>query len=177
VVRPADANETAWAWRLAVSRRDGPVALALTRQNLPTMDRAGLGAAEGVLRGGYVLADPESGSPQAVIIATGSEVPLALAAQRLLQQEKRRVRVVSMPCLEVFAEQPPAYRDQVLPPTLGARLAVEAAHPQSWYRWVGDAGEVMGLERFGASAPAPRLFAEMGFTAERVAERVRALLK
>jgi transketolase len=110
------------------------------------------------------------------VLASGSEVTLALAAQRLLAQEGIRARVVSMPCPEVFALQPPAYRKKVLPPELTARLAVEAAHPQSWYRWVGDAGDVLGLERFGASAPAKRLFAELGFTPEAVVERVRALL-
>jgi transketolase len=104
-------------------------------------------------------------------------VALALAAQRLLAQEGRRVRVVSLPCLELFAAQPQTYRDRVLPPAVRARLAVEAAHPQPWYRWVGDAGDVLGLERFGASAPAPRLFAELGFTPESVAQRVRALLE
>jgi transketolase len=176
VVRPADANETAYAWRLALERADGPVALVLTRQALPTLDRTTLGAAEGLLKGGYVLADPAGGPPQAIVLASGSEVTLALAAQRLLAQEGIRARVVSMPCPEVFALQPPAYRKKVLPPELTARLAVEAAHPQSWYRWVGDAGDVLGLERFGASAPAKRLFAELGFTPEAVVERVRALL-
>jgi transketolase len=177
VVRPADASETAWAWRLALTRRDGPVAMALTRQSVPTLDRAVLGAAEGVLTGGYVLADPQGGRPQAILMASGSEVSLALAAQRLLAQDGTRVRVVSMPCLELFARQPEAYRDQVLPPAVTARVAVEAAHPQPWYRWVGSEGDVVGLERFGASAPAPRLFAELGFTPENVASRVRALLK
>jgi len=177
VVRPADANETAYAWRLALSRRDGPVALALTRQAVPTLDRKVHGGADGVLKGGYVLSDPEGGAPQAIVMASGSEVTLALAAQRLLAQDGRRVRVVSLPCLELFAAQPEAYRDKVLPPKVSARLALEAAHPQPWYRWVGDAGDVLGLERFGASAPAPRLFAELGFTPEAVAQRVRALLK
>jgi transketolase len=177
VVRPADANETGYAWRLALARRDGPVALVLTRQAVPTLDRTAHGGADGVLQGGYVLADPEGGAPQAIVMASGSEVTLALAAQRMLAQDGRRVRVVSMPCLELFAAQPQAYRDRVLPPAVRARLAVEAAHPQPWYRWVGDAGDVLGLERFGASAPAPRLFAELGFTPESVAQRVRALLK
>jgi transketolase len=177
VVRPADANETAFAWRLALERRDGPLALSLTRQALPTLDRGTLGSADGVLKGGYVLADAQGGVPHAIVMASGSEVPLALEAQRLLQQEGCRVRVVSMPCLELFAAQPADYRESVLPRRLRARLAVEAAHPQPWYRWVGDAGDVLGLERFGASAPANRIFAELGFTPESVAERVRALLK
>jgi transketolase len=177
VVRPADANETAVAWKLALERRDGPVALSLTRQSLPTLDRAAMGSADGVLKGGYVLADAEGGVPHAIVVANGSEVSLALAAQRLLQPEGCRVRVVSMPCPELFAAQPADYRESVLPRRLKARLAVEAAHPQPWYRWVGDAGDVLGLERFGASAPANRIFAELGFTPESVAERIRALLK
>jgi transketolase len=177
VVRPADANETAVAWKLALERRDGPVALSLTRQSLPTLDRAAMGSADGLLKGGYVLADAEGGVPHAIVVANGSEVSLALAAQRLLQPEGCRVRVVSMPCPELFAAQPADYRESVLPRRLKARLAVEAAHPQPWYRWVGDAGDVLGLERFGASAPANRIFAELGFTPESVAERIRALLK
>jgi transketolase len=177
VVRPADANETAFAWRLAAGRRDGPVALVLTRQNLPTFDRAAMGGADGVLKGGYVLADPAGGAPQAIVMATGSEVAVALEAQRLLEKERRRVRVVSMPCLELFAAQSAEYRDTVLPPGVTARLAVEAAQPQPWYRWAGDAGAVLGLERFGASAPGPRVFAELGFTPEAIAGQVRALLE
>jgi transketolase len=177
VVRPADANETAVAWRLALERRDGPVALVLTRQALPTLDRTGLGAADGLMRGGYLLADPGAGAPQAIVMASGSEVALALAAQHLLAADGLRVRVVSMPCPELFASQPDAYRTSVLPAGVRARVAVEAAHPQPWYRWVGDAGDVLGLERFGASAPAKRVFTELGFTPEAVAERVRALLK
>jgi transketolase len=177
VVRPADANETAVAWRLALERRDGPVALVLTRQALPTLDRAEMGAADGLLRGGYVLADPGAGAPQAIVMASGSEVALALAAQHLLAADGLRVRVVSMPCPELFASQPDAYRTSVLPPGVRARVAVEAAHPQPWYRWVGDAGDVLGLERFGASAPAKRVFTELGFTPEAVVDRVRALLK
>jgi transketolase len=124
-----------------------------------------------------VLADPGAGAPQAIVMASGSEVALALAAQRLLAADGLRVRVVSMPCPELFASQPDAYRTSVLPAGVRARVAVEAAHPQPWYRWVGDAGDVLGLERFGASAPAKRVFTELGFTPEAVAERVRALLK
>ena len=176
VLRPADANETAHAWRVALERHDGPVALVLTRQGLPVLDRTALGAADGVLRGGYVLADPPQGRPKAIILASGSEVPLALEARRILAEEKLGVRVVSMPSMELFAAQPAAYREKVLPPAVTARLAVEAAHPQSWYRWVGDGGDVLGLVRFGASAPAKRLFAELGFTPEAVVGHVRALL-
>ncbi len=176
VLRPADANETGHAWRVALERRDGPVALVLTRQGLPVLDRTDLGAADGVLRGGYVLADPPQGRPKAIIMASGSEVPLALEARRLLAEEKIGVRVISMPSMELFAAQPAAYREKVLPPGVTARLAVEAAHPQSWYRWVGDEGEVLGLTRFGASAPGARVFAELGFTPEAVVGHLRALL-
>jgi transketolase len=173
VIRPADANETAYAWRAALERRDGPVALVLTRQGLPVLDRAALGAAEGVLRGGYVLADATR--PKALIMASGSEVAIALDAQRELAANGVATRVVSMPSLELFAAEPQGYRDRVLPPAITARVAVEAAHPQPWYRWVG-AGDVVGLEHFGASAPYQRLYQEFGLTAETVAERVRALL-
>jgi transketolase len=176
VLRPADANEVAWAWRVAVERRDGPVALALTRQNLPVLDRAALGAADGVARGGYVLMDPPDGPPVAILLATGSEVHVALDAARALAADGHGVRVVSMPSLELFAAQPVEYRDAVLPPAVRVRVAVEAAHPQPWWRWVGDAGDVVGLERFGASAPYQRIYRELGITPDAVAERVRARL-
>jgi transketolase len=176
VLRPADANEVSWAWRVAVERRDGPVALALTRQNLPILDRARLGAADGVARGGYVLQDPPKGTPSAILIATGSEVHLALDAARALGEEGHRVRVVSMPSIELFAGQPAEYRDAVLPPAVRVRVAVEAAHPQPWWRWVGDSGDVVGLDHYGASAPYQRLYQELGITADAVAERVRARL-
>ena len=176
VLRPADANEVSWAWRIAIERRDGPTALALTRQSLPILDRRQLGAADGVARGGYVLLDPPKGKPSAILLATGSEVHLALDAARALADEGRYVRVVSMPSLELFAAQPAAYRDAVLPPAVRVRVAVEAAHPQPWWRWVGDAGDVVGLDHFGASAPYQRLYQEFGMTADVVATRVRARL-
>jgi transketolase len=176
VVRPGDANETAYAWRLALEHRGGPVALVLTRQGVPTLDRKGLGGADGVMRGAYVLAKASGGAPQAVVIASGSEVALALEAQRLLADDEIRVQVVSMASQEIFAAQPRQYRNQVLPPDVKARVAVEAAHPQSWYRWVGDAGAIIGIERFGASAPYERIFEEYGITARAVADKVRDLL-
>jgi transketolase len=175
VVRPADASETVEAWRLAVRCRGGPVALVLTRQKVPVLDRNRLAPAGGVARGGYVLADAPDGDPTAVILASGSEVSLALEARERLAADGVPVRVVSMPSMELFAAQPQRYRDEVLPPAVTARLAVEAAHPQPWYRWVGDRGAVLGIERFGASAPYERLFQEFGFTAEAVAQRVRAM--
>lgn len=173
VLRPADATETVEAWRTALKHRTGPVALVLTRQKLPLLDRAKYEPASGVAKGAYVLSEPPAGHSYAsVIIATGSEVEIALAAQRLLASQGVAARVVSMPSMELFAEQPQEYRDAVLPPGL-RRVAVEAAHPMSWYRWVGIEGAVVGIETFGASAPQQRLYAEYGITAERVAEAVR----
>jgi len=176
VLRPADANETAAAWQIALLHRDGPVALILTRQNLPVLDPPKGGAFEAVRRGGYVVADPPRGTPEAILIATGSEVSLALEAAQVLADDGRRVRVVSMPSVELFAAQPESYRDKVLPPKIPIRVAVEAAHPQTWWRWVGDQGDVVGLDHFGASAPYKRLYEEFGLTADAVAARLRARL-
>jgi transketolase len=175
VIRPADANETVAAWRFALAHRDGPVALVLTRQNVPVLDAARAAGLEAVERGAYVVRDPK-GAPEAILLATGSEVHLALAAAEALGGEGRRVRVVSLPSLERFAAQPATYRDKVLPPKVRVRLAVEAAHPQPWWRWVGDAGDVIALERFGASAPYQRLYQEFGFTADAIAARLRTML-
>jgi transketolase len=176
VIRPADAAETVEAWRAAINNRGGPVALSLTRQKLPILDRAQLGPASELPRGGYVLAEADGGKPDAILLASGSEVHVALEARGQLEQRGVRARVVSMPCLEYFAAQPASYRDAVLPPDVRMRVAVEAAHPLSWYRWVGDAGAVVGLDHFGASAPAQRLFEEFGITSDAVVERVlRAL--
>jgi transketolase len=175
VIRPADANETVAAWRFALAHGEGPVALVLTRQNLPVLDAARAAGFGGVERGGYAVHDPK-GTPVAILLATGSEVHLALGAAQALGGEGRRVRVVSLPCLERFAAQPATYRDGVLPPKVRVRLAVEAAHPQPWWRWVGDAGAVVGLDHFGASAPYQRLYQEFGFTADAIAARLRAML-
>ncbi|HSE27931.1 MAG TPA: transketolase [Gemmatimonadales bacterium] len=174
-IRPADAAETAEAWRVALTRREGPTALVLTRQKLPVLDRTKHGAAEGVRRGGYVLWEPDGG-PQAVILATGSEVHLALEAAQALAGEGVRVRVVSLPSWELFLAQPEAYREQVLPRALRARVSVEAAASLGWCRFLGDAGEAVALDRFGASAPAERLFAEFGFTPAGVADAVRRVI-
>ncbi len=173
--RPADANETAAAWRCALEA-DGPSALILTRQNLPVLDASAMPVAEGVRKGGYVLADANGAKPKAVIAASGSEVSLALAAQKLLAQEKIPVRVVSVPCREIFMGQPKSYRDEVIPPELPA-LAVEMAAPMGWRDCLGERADVMGINRFGASAPGPEVAARLGFTAEAVALRLRALLK
>ena len=151
VFRPGDANEVAMAWRAAVERKDGPTALIFSRQAAPTYDRAGLGAAEGTLRGGYVLRDADD--PQVALIGTGTELSLAVQAADLLAAEGVRARVVSLPCWELFDEQDQAYRDSVLPPSLRARVAVEAGRSIGWERYVGDAGAVGAVDRFGASAP------------------------
>ena len=176
VLRPADAAETIESWRAAMTRRDGPTMLVLTRQKVPVFDRAQLGAAGGVRRGAYVLLDPPGGAPQAILIATGSEVHVALGAARLLQQDRVRVRVVSMPSWELFAAQPEAYRNEVLPPAVRVRLGIEAASAFGWRQWLTDDGAMLALDGFGASAPGDRLFQEFKFTPERAAELVRGLL-
>jgi transketolase len=171
VVRPADANEVAMAWRLALQRTDGPTAIILSRQNVPTLDRSGLGAAEGVLRGGYILRDAESA--QALIIATGSEVAVALAAADQLEAEGIAVRVVSMPCRELFDQQEAWYREKVLPSSITVRVAIEAGRSLGWERYVGCEGTIIGVDRFGASAPFQRIYAEFGLTAERIVAAVK----
>lgn len=171
-LRPADANETAEAWRVALERTDGPTLMALTRQKVPTLDRAALGAASGVRRGAYILYEPEGGC-DAILIATGSEVSLALEAVPLLDAEGIRARVVSMPSWELFNAQSMDYRDEVLPPSVRARVAIEAASPFGWERWVGERGGVLAMHGFGASAPGNVLFREFGFTPANVAALVR----
>ena len=171
LLRPADANETAAAWRVALEHRDGPVALVLSRQKLPILE--GVDPA-GVARGAYVLADAED--PRVLLLATGSEVEVALGAQKLLAEEGIAARVVSMPSWELFEAQPRAYRDSVLPPEITARVAVEAATPLGWDRYVGPEGAVIGMTRFGASAPYQVLAREFGFTAENVAAQAKACL-
>ncbi len=176
VIRPADANETSMAWRVALEREDGPVALLLSRQNIETLDRNDVAGADGLLRGGYVLWDAPGGEPELIMISTGAEVGPTLHAAQTLSAEGTRARVVSMPCMELFEAQEQDYRDEVLPPKVTARLAVEPGSRQSWWRWVGDAGDVLGLERFGASAPGTTVLHEFGFDADGIAERARALL-
>lgn len=177
VIRPGDANETAIAWRVAIETRDRPVALVLTRQNLPTLDRNQFAAPEGVRRGAYVVADAPNGRPDMVLIGTGSEVHLVANARQRLLERKIQARVVSMPSWELFDQQPQDYRDSVLPKSVRPRLAVEAALPQGWHRYVGDAGDVIGMERFGASAPGNVLMEKFGFTTEHVVERALSLLE
>jgi transketolase len=175
VLRPCDANETAEAWRVAVAHRDGPVALALTRQKLPVLDRAGqgLGAASELARGGYVLKEAGSGRPDVILIATGSEVHPTLGAAELLEADGIGARVVSLPSWELFDRQPREYRDEVLPPGVTARVAVEAASGLGWERYTGLAGRTVCMEGYGASAPYEILMKEFGFTAENIAARAR----
>jgi transketolase len=175
-LRPADGTETIEAWRVALARTDGPTLFVLTRQKLPVLDRTALGGAEGVARGAYVLLDPPGGHPQAILIATGSEVHVALAAAKLLQADRVRVRVVSMPSWELFAAQPESYRHEILPPGIRVRLGIEAASAFGWERWTTDEGAMLAMEGFGASAPGDRLFQEFKFTPERAAGMVRRLL-
>jgi transketolase len=177
VFRPADANEVTEGWRVAIDRRDGPTILIFSRQVLPIFDRSVCGPASGARKGAYVLMDAAGGQPEVILIATGSEVSLAMEAREILQGEGRRVRVVSMPSWELFAAQPQAYRDEVLPPSVTARVGIEAASPLGWERWVGQAGHVIGLHRFGASAPYTDIYKHLNFTPEHIAECARAVLQ
>ncbi len=172
VIRPADAAETVEAWRTALEHRDGPVVLVLTRQKLPVLDRTRYGAADGTRRGAYVLFEP-SEPCVAVLIATGSEVALALDAAARLLDQGIPTRVVSMPSWELFEAQPAAYRDEVLPPDIRARVSIEAGASMGWARYTTDDGLTIGLDHFGASAPASELFAQFGFTVEHAVEAVK----
>jgi len=176
LIRPADANEVAVAWKVALETRDRPVLLALSRQAVPTLDRARCASAEGLRRGAYVLSDAEGGKPALILIASGSEVGLIVAAAERLRGDGIAVRCVSMPSWELFDAQPARYRDAVLPPGVTARLAVELGVAQGWHRYVGDRGAMLGVDRFGASAPAEVLLREYGFTVERVVARGKELL-
>ena len=176
LIRPADANETAVAWRVAIERRGGPVALALTRQSLPVFDREKFASAEGLARGAYVMAREKGDSPEIILIASGSEVALALEACEKLSAEGISARAVSMPSWDLFEKQPPAYKDEVLPPSVTARLAIEAASPFGWDRYVGPRGAVIGMTRFGASAPFKVLAEKFGFTAAGIVRQARELL-
>jgi transketolase len=181
VIRPADPAEVSEAWRIAILRRHAPTALALTRQKVPIIDRTRYAAAEGLRRGAYILAEAEDAqggkvAPQLILIATGSEVSLAFDARVALQKDKVPTRVVSMPCWEIFEEQTRAYRDEVLPPAVPARLAIEAGVCQGWDRYVGPKGDVVCLNRFGASAPGDVALRELGFNVDNVLKRAKALL-
>ncbi|MEO6204098.1 MAG: transketolase [Mycobacteriales bacterium] len=176
IVRPADANEVVVAWRTILEHTDRPAGLCLTRQNVPTFDRSKVGSAEGVAQGGYVLAEASTGKPEVILMGTGSEVHIALAARDLLEADGTPTRVVSMPCLEWFRAQDVAYQRTVLPPDVQARVSVEAAVSQGWHEWVGGYGECVSLEHFGASAPYAVLYDQFGITAERVVAAAQASL-
>jgi transketolase len=177
LIRPADPNEAVEAWRVAMQHRDGPVGLVLSRQKLPVIDPSKCAAPSGLSRGAYVLAEGSGGSPLLILIATGSEVSLALEAREKLESEGISTRVVSMPSWELFAKQDSSYRGEVLPAGVSARLSIEAGAKLGWERWVGDRGDSIGLERFGASAPGEIVMKELGFNVENVVARAKALLK
>ena len=177
VVRPCDANETVEAWKAALKSLGGPVALVLTRQNLPVLDRTVAGPADGLQKGAYVIRDPQDSRPDLLLMASGSEVHIALAAAAALSDKGIAVRVVSIPCWELFEEQPEKYRRMVLPPEVTARLAVEAGVPQGWHRYVGSRGIVIGLTHFGASAPYEVLYEKFGLTTDHVVEESLNLLE
>ncbi len=177
VIRPADATETAVAWRMALEHRGGPVALALTRQKLPVIDRTHFPPADLLLRGAYILRDADDGSPKIILIATGSEVHVALEARQRLAAQGVAARVVSMPSWELFEQQSESYRNQVLPPSVTARLAIEAGSPHGWHRYVGPLGGIVGMTRFGASAPYQIVMEKFGFTADNVASKAMQLLR
>jgi len=177
VIRPCDANETSEAWRYALESQQGPVALALSRQGLPTLDRTIFAPASGLSRGAYILHDTKDGKPDVILIATGSEVPIALEAYEKLEEKGVKARIVSMPSWELFDKQPEDYQCQVLPSEIKSRIAVEAGITQGWHRYVGSTGEMIGLDSFGASAPYKVLYEKFGITADRVVEKALALLK
>jgi transketolase len=179
VIRPSDANETAVAWQVALERPDGPVALLLSRQNLTVLDREEVAPADELKRGAYVLWESsiEGGVTEVILIATGAEVGITLEAGRQLAREGTAVRVVAMPCMELFEAQHEDYHRAVLPPAITARLAVEPGATMSWWKWVGSDGDVLGIDRFGASAPGATVLREYGFSAENVVARARAVLE
>ena len=176
VIRPGDANEAAEAWRAAMTHEGGPVLLALSRQKLPTLDRTAMAPARELARGGYVLVETKGRSAEIILMASGSELHLAVGAREELEKRGHAVRVVSMPSMELFAKQDAAYRDSVLPPALRRRLAIEAAAPMSWYRWVGLEGDVLGMTTYGASGPYQDVLKHFGFTVENVVEHALKLL-
>lgn len=168
VLRPGDANEVVEAWRVIMQRKHGPVALILTRQAIPTLDRTKYAPASGVAKGAYILADAADGKPDVLLLATGSEVALCVTAYEQLQAEKIKTRVVSMPSWELFEQQPQVYREAVLPPAVTARVCVEQAVTLGWDRYAGPTGRILGMHTFGASAPLKDLQKKFQFTAEAI---------
>jgi transketolase len=177
VIRPCDANEVAEAWRVSVDRTHGPVALVLTRQNVPVLDRSVYASAEGLRRGGYVLADAAEGDPELILIATGSEVALAVEAHEKLAADGIGSRVVSLPSFHLFEGQDQTYRDSVLPPSVTKRISIEEASTLGWDRYVGAEGTMIGMHTFGSSAPLKDVLDEFGFTPEKVVEAAKKLLE
>jgi transketolase len=175
VIRPADSNEMARAWQHALKQDRTPSAFALSRQNVPTLDPAKV-PADCIERGAYVLEEASSGEPEVILIATGTEVHIAAEARQRLEDDGVPTRLVSMPCMDTFAEQDKTYIDEVLPPDVGARVSVEAAGPFGWHRWVGDRGATVAMNGFGASGPYQELYEYFGFTPETIAERAKAAL-
>ncbi len=176
-IRPGDANEVRVAWEVAVENRQRPTAIALTRQNIPTLDREVYAKAELLRKGAYVLADLGKGEPQIILMASGSEVGLIIDAGQKLVEKGYAVRLVSFPCWELFLEQDEAYRKNVLPPEIALRLAVEAGVTLGWHRWVGPKGLVVGLDRFGASAPGGEVMRNLGFSVDNIVEKSLNLLE
>jgi transketolase len=176
-IRPADATETAVAWKFAIEHRDGPTALALTRQNLPVIDRSKYPSASNLLKGGYILVGDAKVKPDVVLLSSGSEVHFCITAAELLAKDGIKARVISMPSMELFDKQPESYRNEVLPPDVEARVAVEAAHPMSWYKYIGTKGDTQCMMSYGASAPADQLFKHFGFTPENIAAKAKNLVK
>jgi len=177
VIRPADANETVAAWKIAIERRHGPTLLALTRQNVPTLDRTKYAPADGLEHGAYILADLGAGDPELILMASGSEVGLIVEAGKQLSTQSIKVRLVSFPSWELFAAQNQEYRDNLLPAKITARLAVEAGVTMGWERWVGEKGALIGIDRFGASAPAETVFHELGLTVANVVSQALSLVR
>jgi transketolase len=177
MIRPADANEVAEAWKTAIQHKDGPVVLVMTRQVIPVIDRKIFRSASGLTRGAYILADSVPDQPEVILIATGSEVHLALRVYEKAQAEGIRMRVVSMPSWELFESQPVEYRNQVLPPDISFRISVEAGATQDWQKYVGSAGVTIGIDHFGSSAPGKVLLEKFGFTIENIMQKVRELIK
>lgn len=176
VFRPADANETAYAWKCAIEKSDGPSLLALTRQNLPTLDRSVYGDANGTEKGAYILKKESGSDPDLILMASGSEVQLVLNASEILEKKGVSVRVVSMPCWELFEDQSREYREEVLPPKVTKRVSVEAASTLGWHKWVGSGGIAIGIDRYGESAPFDQVYEHLGLTPQKIAEKAGSLL-
>ena len=173
VLRPADANEVAYCWKMAIQNEEGPSLMILTRQALPTLDRSVYADASGAEKGAYILKKEEGSTPDYLLIATGSEVSIALEAAKILEEEGNSVRVVSMPSMELFSKQDLSYRQEVLPPDVKNRVSIEAASTQSWYRWVGTEGLALGINQFGMSAPYQEIYDHFGLTPSKIADKIR----